>query len=232
MSELLIIVPARGGSKRLPRKNLRLLGGKPLLDYTAQTIEDAGLGDALCLLSTDDEAIADHGRSLGWTVPWLRPAAISGDDAATVDAVLHGVDWASDAHAMDPDPIMVLQPTSPLRGADCLTCALELLRENADAQAVVGMREMDVPGDLLYAVNKEGFVEPLGAPGNLVPNGAVYVARTQALRAHQTLYPPHTMPIVMNETASIDIDTAGDWHLAETLLATRNRCGGVALVQS
>jgi len=232
VSELLIIVPARGGSKRLPGKNIRRLAGKTLLEYTAQAIEDAGLGDNLCLLSTDEGAIADHGRALGWTVPWLRPAAISGDEAATVDAVLHAVNWVEEAHTLDPDTVMVLQPTSPLRGADCLKRALDLLQERSDAQAVVGMRELEMPGDRLYSANVDGYIESLPAPGNLVPNGAVYLARTQAVRAHRTLYPPRTLPLVMGDAASIDIDTASDWSLAETLLASPNLTDSLAVARS
>lgn len=232
VSELLIVVPARGGSKRLPGKNLRLLDGEPLLNYTAQAITEAGLGDATCLLSTDNEAIAECGRALGWTVPWLRPAALSDDYAATVDAVLHALDSISRAQTIDFDPIMVLQPTSPLRGSECLIRALELLRTNPTTQAVVGMRALHLPGGLLYATNQDGFIEARSVVGNLVPNGAVYVARAQPLRSLRTLYPPHTMPLVMNETASIDIDTEDDWRFAESLLAAQNKATGLALAQS
>ncbi|MDP7341844.1 MAG: acylneuraminate cytidylyltransferase family protein [Alphaproteobacteria bacterium] len=219
MTALLCIVPARGGSKRLPGKNLRTLGDRPLLDHTARALDDAGLGEAPCLLSTDDEAIAARGRVLGWRVPWLRPAALATDQAATVDTVFHALDWYASESGGDPERVMVLQPTSPLRGAACLTAALAALDSHADADAVVGMRRLHVPNDVAYRIDDAGFAQPVAHLGELAPNGAVYLVRTAALRTHRSLYPPRTLPWVMDPIASIDIDTGADWRLAEAALA-------------
>lgn len=219
MTALLCIVPARGGSKRLPGKNLRVLGDRPLLDHTARALTDAALDANPCLLSTDDEAIAARGRDLGWQVPWLRPAALATDEAATIDAIVHALDWFARESGGDPEQVMVLQPTSPLRGAACLSGALATLGSQAAADAVVGMRHLRVPGSIAYRVDDAGYARPVAHAGELVPNGAVYLVRTAALRTHRSLYPPRTLPWVMDDISSIDIDTDADWRLAEAALA-------------
>ena len=94
-----------------------------------------------------------------------------------------------------------------------------MLEASPGAQAVVGMRRVDVPGGVLFSADADGFAQPASMPGDLAPNGVVYLVRSTALREHQTLFPPRTMPLVMSAATSIDIDTEVDWHLAETLLA-------------
>lgn len=219
MSDLLIIVPARGGSKRLPGKNLKILAGRPLLDYTSDAIAGAGLEDSRVLLTTDSPAIAERGRAHDWLVPWLRPAHLAQDDSPTFDVVMHAMDWFAGWDGGDPAYVMVLQPTSPLRGSECLGDAVAMLEASPGAQAVVGMRRVDVPGGVLFSADADGFAQPASMPGDLAPNGVVYLVRSTALREHQTLFPPRTMPLVMSAAASIDIDTEVDWHLAEALLA-------------
>lgn len=218
MTLLLTIVPARGGSKRLPGKNLRVLGGRALLDRTAEALVEAGLGEHACLLSTDDEAIAVRGRILGWLVPWLRPAALATDQAATITAVLHALDWFAGEHGGDPERVMVLQPTSPFRGGECLADSMALLDAHAEIDAVVGMRRLHVPNSVAYRTDEAGFARPVEQVGELAPNGAVYLIRTTALRVHQSLYPPRTVPLAMDDISSIDIDTEADWRLAEAAL--------------
>ena len=219
LSGLLIIVPARGGSKRLPGKNLRALAGRPLLDYTADAIVGAGLVDSRVLLTTDSPAIAERGRAHAWLVPWLRPAHLAQDDSSTFDVVMHAIDWYADWNGGDPACVMVLQPTSPLRGSECLADAVAMLEANPSTQAVVGMRRVDVPGGVLFSADSDEFAQPVSMPGDLAPNGVVYLVRSTALREHRTLFPPRTMPLVMSARTSVDIDTEDDWRVAEALLA-------------
>jgi N-acylneuraminate cytidylyltransferase/CMP-N,N'-diacetyllegionaminic acid synthase len=189
-----------------------------LLDHTAEALIEAGMDALECLLSTDDQAIAERGRFLGWQVPWLRPSWLASDAAATIEAVIHALDWFGDAHGGDPERVMVLQPTSPLRGGACLVAAIGALDDRADIDAVVGMRHARKPDRLTYKVDAAGVIQPVEGYGELAPNGAVYLIRTTALRTHHSLYPPRTLALEMNEIASIDIDTEDDWRLAEAAL--------------
>ena len=219
-SSVLIIVPARGGSKRIPGKNLRAFAGRPLLDHTADAIMNANLNSP-CLLSTDDEAIATRGRELGWLVPFMRPQEFATDSSPTIDTVLHALDWFCDDRSEDPNLVMVLQPTSPLRGHSCLVDALQLLSDNSEAEAVIGMCEHHVPAKFLYTFGKNGFALPLtlneGNESVLAPNGAVYLARTEAVRRERSLFPERILALVMDRITSIDIDTELDFQMAETL---------------
>lgn len=222
VSELLIVVPARGGSKRLPGKNLRELGGRSLLTRTADALRDSGVS-ATCVLSTDDDSIAAAGAALGWLVPFRRPASLSGDDAATVPVVLHAVDWFLDSKGQDPTLVMVLQVTSPFRTGSAIAQALERLDARPDADAVVAMTRIDRAPRHIFALGAEGYAAPLSteeAPRPLLmPNGALYLVRTQALRQTGTLFPPRTLPLTMDGVAAIDIDDAGDWRLAQAVEA-------------
>jgi CMP-N,N'-diacetyllegionaminic acid synthase len=222
MSDLLIVVPARGGSKRLPQKNLCALGGRSLLAHTAEAIAVAGLG-APVLLSTDDDAIAAEGRRLGWRVPFRRPAELSTDASATVSVVLHALDWYRDENGSDPAAVMILQPTSPFRGAGCLRAAVSALARRADIDSVIAMTALHLPPARLFAVGTDGVAHPLGVEDGrkpvYAPNGALYLVRTSALRRAGTVYAGAILPLVLEGARAIDIDTAGDWRLAEAALA-------------
>ena len=219
--DLLIVVPARGGSKRLPGKNLRPLGGRSLLAHTAEAVAASGLG-ATVLLSTDDEAIAREGESLGWSVPFRRPAALATDDATTVDVTLHALDWYRRTQRRDPGATMVLQPTSPFRGTNCLLEAVRLLAEHPTIDSVVAMSTSAIPPARLYFMGQADRAESVTLDPRAPvyrPNGAVYLTRTRALRRHRTLFAGEILPLVLDGPRSIDIDTPADWELAEALLA-------------
>lgn len=218
---LLIIIPARGGSKRLPSKNLRIFGSKPLLAYTSDAIEQAAV-NATVWLSTDDEAIAAEGRRLGWQVPFLRPAALSTDDATTDDVVLHALEYFFSQTGGAPELVLMLQPTSPLRGGMCIRTALDLLGSRRDADAVIGMSALNLPPSRLFFAGTDGVAEAVSSDLRrpvYVPNGALYLVRPSALLEFRSLYPPRLLPLVMDDIRSLDIDTEDDWRLAEAALA-------------
>ncbi|MCX7353303.1 MAG: acylneuraminate cytidylyltransferase family protein [Alphaproteobacteria bacterium] len=219
---LLVVVPARGGSKRLPGKNLRALEGHSLLERAADALRASNV-QATCVLSTDDDAIATAGKVLGWQVPFRRPTSLATDDAATVPVVIHAVDWFADTHGHDPALVMVLQVTSPFRGSACITEALARLDAKPDADAVVAVTRIDRTPRQLFSTGDDGYVAPLSSEDVpspvLTPNGALYLVRTHALRQTGSLFPPRTLPLVMNCIAAIDIDDDDDWHLAEAVAA-------------
>ena len=218
MSDLLIVVPARGGSKRLPGKNLRALAGRPLLDYTADVILGAGLEDSWVLLTTDSPAIAERGRAYNWLVPWLRPAHLAQDDSPTFDVVMHAIDWFAGWGGGDPAYVMVLQPTSPLRGSECLADAVAILEASPGAQAVVGMRKVDVPGDVLFRADADGFAQPVSMPGDLRPTAWSIWSGRRRCASITRCFRRAPCRWWMSAVTSVDIDTEIDWHVAEALL--------------
>jgi CMP-N-acetylneuraminic acid synthetase len=222
MIELLIVVPARGGSKRLPGKNLRRLAGKPMLAHTADAIRGAGIR-APCLLTTDDDEIAAVGQGLGWMVPFRRPPHLAADASSTEAAVLHAVDWFAAANGGDPAAVMVLQPTSPLRGSACLVEGVRLLAARPQVNSVVAMRPLHLSPARLYVADGQGLLAAIAPEDRrtpvLVPNGALYLTRIEALRSTGSLYAPPVAAVTMDAFRSTDIDTEDDLRLAETLLA-------------
>src|SRR5579871_1555806 len=111
------VITARGGSKGIPGKNLRLLRGKPLLAYSIEAAQQSGVFERL-IVSTDDEAIASCAVALGCEVPFMRPAALARDETVHFDVMRHAVDWMRDHASYTPDAVMILQPTSPLRSPE------------------------------------------------------------------------------------------------------------------
>jgi CMP-N,N'-diacetyllegionaminic acid synthase len=218
---LLIVIPARGGSHRLPGKNLRSLAGKTLIGRTVDIILESGL-KCSSLLSTDDSQIAEQGRLLGLPVPFVRPAHLSGATAKTEDAVLHALDWFRDDSRADPEFLMVLQVTSPLRPSGILRRSIKVLELDEHWDAVVGMKAIHVGSRFVFREMANRSLErlaPVTVPERLlVPNGTLYLIRTTVFRRLGTLLPPRTYPLVMDEIASIDIDTQADWDLAEAAI--------------
>lgn len=222
MIELLIVIPVRGGSKRLPGKHTRLLAGRSLLQHTQAAIAQARIG-APVLLTTDDAEIGKQGRALGWRMPFLRPSELAGDDVPTLPVLLHALDWHRQDSGADPDSVLLLQTTSPLRGGASLRAAMELLDEYEEASAVVGVQRLSFGANRVFLGDANGFLAPLSPRDNrsplFVPNGTLYLIRTAALREHGTLFPPATLPLEMDSVSSIDIDTEADWRLAQAVLA-------------
>lgn len=222
MLNLLILVPARGGSKRLPGKNLRTLAGRSLLAHTAEAVSASELS-APVLLTTDDEEIACEGRRLGWQVPFLRPAELARDDSPTIGAVVHALDWWRSAHGADLEAVMVLQPTSPLRGSACLVSAVEMLEACTEYDSVIAVSDLHLSANRVFLPENGGGMGPL-ARNDLrgpvyVPNGALYLTRTRALRRENTLYAGATRPLVLDAPRGLDVDTETDWLVAEALIA-------------
>jgi len=221
-NSLLILVPARGGSKRLPGKNLKQLGGKSLIAHTADAVMQSKLS-APILLSTDDPAIAVEGQQVGMLVPFMRPEELSDDDASTADVVIHALNWYRGEHGTDPDTVMVLQPTSPFRGGNILRAAVEMLARRTDVDSIVAMTAIGLPANKIFFAEEDGCAIPVNPETRrpvYQPNGALYLTRSHRLREEGTLYAGTILPFVSEPLRGFDIDTAEDWRLAEALLAS------------
>ncbi len=225
---ILALVAARGGSKRLPEKNLRVLGGKPLIVWSIDAAK--GNGD-ICdiLVSTDDEAIAKIAQSASALVPWLRPPALATDTASSVDVCLHALDWYEREHGVV-DGLLLLQPTSPFRRRETVLRGFELFRAH-QYRAVIGVSP--AAAHPLWCFRVEGetmrpFVDGGGLhlrsqdlPPAYAVNGAFYLIAPAELRKRRSFCSDDTLPLVIDRPEEcIDIDTAWDWRMAEAALTS------------
>jgi CMP-N-acetylneuraminic acid synthetase len=230
MSGVLGLVPARGGSKGVPGKNVRPLAGRPLLEYTARAARDSGVVDRI-VLSTDSQEIADVGRRAGLEVPFLRPAALAADDTPMLPVIRHALD-ALVADGWHTEIVVLLQPTSPLRRADHIRDAVQLLRDtNADSVVTV----VEVPRHLSpdYVMKIED-----GRLRHFLPEGArltrrqdarpayaregtVYACWARTIERTGSLYGDDCRPLVIDPRDSLSIDSPADWEAAERMLAAR-----------
>jgi CMP-N,N'-diacetyllegionaminic acid synthase len=229
--ELVIVVTARGGSKGLPRKNACMLGDIPLLGWTAEAVKQAGLSDAICILSTDDEEIANIGRKVGLEVPFIRPAELAEDETVIEDVIFHALDWLGQEKGIHPELVMLLQPTSPFRKPQLLLQAVKML-EDPSVDGVIGVKPIYRSLATLFYADENMNMSPLSNNEKLesrrqavntiyTPNGALYLIRTNKLNGPRGFFHENLKGILMDQIASIDIDDVLDWKLAEAVVVNK-----------
>ncbi|MGE3274289.1 MAG: acylneuraminate cytidylyltransferase family protein [Vicinamibacterales bacterium] len=227
MSGVLAIVPARGGSKGVPGKNLRPLAGRSLVARALDVARASGVVDHV-IVSTDDEAIAGEARRAGGEVPFLRPAALAGDEAPMLPVLQHAV-TSLEATGWRPDIIVLLQPTSPLRTPAHVRDAVDRLRETG-ADSVVSVLELPrhLSPDYVMRVEDGRLVNflPEGARVTrrqdarvaYVRDGTVYTCWRRTLMEQGSIYGTDCRPLVLPAHESLTIDTPEDWAEAERRL--------------
>lgn len=230
---VLAVIPARGGSKGVPRKNLRLVGGKPLLAWTVEAAAKSRYLDR-CILSSEDPEINKTAKSLGCDVPFIRPVELAGDLVTTIQVVQHALHELSGY-----DLIVILQPTSPLRLAIDIDACLERLVEH-NAPACVSVAQSKGPW-WTYSINADGQLRPLmdsklvlrrqDLPQTYVLNGAVYAIRTEIFLKAKTFLPPGVVGYAMPTERSLDIDTELDIVITEAVVAHLIAAGSKACIQ-
>lgn len=221
------LIPARGGSVGIPRKNIRPLAGRPCLAYTAEAALRAKRL-ARVVLSTDDAEIAEEGRRLGLDVPFLRPAELAGSAAPTLPVVLHALEWL-EAHGDAFDAVCLLQPTSPVRAEGLIdACVEKLERESLDCVfTTLPIPKENHPfwgwiegpdGTLRLAT---GAKDPVPRRQDLPPahrrEGSVYVTRRAVLET-RSLYGDRVGGVAVDPGRSVNLDTWEDWARAEEIL--------------
>lgn len=220
------VVPARAGSKGVPGKNTRLLGGRPLLAYTADAALVAARLDRV-VLTTDDEAIAEVGSRSGLDVPFLRPPELAADDTPMIAVLQHAVESLPEAY----DAVCLLQPTTPFRPVGLIDRCIDLLDESG-ADAVVTMLRVPAEHNPHWVYLREpdgalrlstGARSPVARRQDLPPafhrDGSVYVMRAEGIVAGDP-YGTHLEAVVLDPAASVNIDDLDDWARAEALLAS------------
>jgi CMP-N,N'-diacetyllegionaminic acid synthase len=216
------IIPARGGSRGLPGKHLRLLGGEPLIVHTIRAASGADRVDRV-VVSTDDPSIARVSQRAGAEVPFLRPVALARDETPTQPVVAHAVEWL-EARGERVDLVVTLQPTSPLRGSDEIDAAIGLL-DDASVDSAVSVAATDLPLSVLGQLQGDRFVAlapAADARRQAVAQahritGGVYVTRRRLLAAGRLLGDRPAALVVPPETA-VDVDTADDLAVARRLI--------------
>ena len=223
------VIPARAGSKGIPRKNLRPLLGVPLSMYTFRAAIASELLEEV-VVSTDDEQVASLAREAGISVPFLRPSHLATDSAKMEDVLLHVLDWRLQ-RGLETSALVLLQPTSPFRTAEHIDAAIRLYLEKRPASVVTVIRVPHRYGPESLLQWRDGKLVPLGVnaptarrqdkPLLFARNGpAVLVVAADALR-DQGLYGEPSLGIEMSELDSMDIDTTEDLTLAEFVLRCR-----------
>lgn len=222
------IVPARAGSKGIPGKNVKGLCGKPLLAYTAEVIRATRIFDRK-LMSTDDTEIAALGRSLGLEAPFLRPSELARDDTSMQPVIEHALAWL-ESDGYEVDIVVLLQPTQPLRRAEDVVKAVKRLEQEAcdSVVSIVPLPQQLCP-DYVMRIDEEGHLVhflPEGAQVTrrqdvrraYVRDGTVYAFRAATLRDHGSIYGAVCMPLLIDPSNSINLDSEEEWREAERRL--------------
>ncbi len=226
--KILALIPARGGSKRLPGKNVKALGGLPLIAWSIRAARESGVCDEV-MVSTDDPLIAELAVRHGAFVPGLRPAELASDTATSVDVALHALD-VYEAQGKPVDGLLLLQPTSPFRTAESIRQAVALFAGGAGRRPVVSLSPAASHPAWCFRTTPEGLSPFLGWEAiskrsqDLEPawtlNGAIYLVPPERLRAERSFLGAEALPLLMDDPReAIDIDTPADWALAEAALA-------------
>lgn len=231
--EILGIIPARGGSKTIPKKNMVLLNGVPLIDYTIEAVKRSRWITRK-ILSSDDDLIMDYCLKRGIEVPFKRPGSLAGDEIPMFDVIVHALNFLDENEGYKPDYIILLQPTSPLRTAQHIDEALKILTESkADSMVSV----VDVPHNFNpYSImDFDGrYVRPFldfnesnnlrqKKPRFYARNGPAVLAMTyDCVIDKKSLYGDKILPYFMKREESIDIDEQNDLEIAGLLLTRKN----------
>lgn len=222
------IIPARGGSKRLPGKNIKLLGGKPLIAWTIEAAQKSNCFDTV-LVSTDDRDIAAIAKAFGASVPFMRPADLSGDTATSDDVIRHAVEWLEANEELIIETVTLLQPTSPFRTAEHIKQSFQLLREK-QADAIVSVTATETRLELCNELPADqsliGFIDTdvertqdMRQVYEL--NGAIYLFKRELVGKLKCIYTNRYkgFAYVMLPDDSVDIDTPRDFDWAEFCLS-------------
>lgn len=225
MMECLVIIPARGGSKGIPHKNIKPLNGKPLIHYTIDAARGVAQDADICV-STDDPAIIKCVEDYGLKVPFVRPAELATDTAGTYEVLLHALDfYEKQNHHYD--VVLLLQNTSPFRNSEHVKEALRLYRPNIDMVVSVSKTktnpyyncfEEDENGFLKKTLDSTCFIRRQDAPATYEYNGAIYVINAEQMKKMPLGRFTRRVKFVMDDIHSVDLDNMIDWKFAEFII--------------
>ena len=223
---ILGLIPARGGSKGIPRKNIKLLDGKPLIQYSIEVGLACSLIDEL-VVSTEDEEIAAISKSTGASVPFIRPSHLASDQSPTLDTVIHVLDFFEKKEILF-DAVCLLQPTVPFRDIEDLSAAIKKFVAS-DADSLISVREVPHVYNPYWVYEQDaenGFLKLAKGGDSIIPrrqdlpktyhrDGSIYLTKKEIILKEKSLYGKKIIPHIMKNSPNINIDTMEDWKLAE-----------------
>jgi YrbI family 3-deoxy-D-manno-octulosonate 8-phosphate phosphatase len=232
MTEILALIPARGGSKGIPRKNIRNFAGYPLVAWSIAAAKQAS-SITRVITSTDDEEIAAVSRKYGAETPFLRPAEFAQDNTTDLPVFQHALQWLEENEGYQPEIVIQLRPTSPIRPQDCVDSAVNILRNHVDADCVRGVvpagqnphKMWRFAGDdqpMQPLLDVEGIAEPYNAPRQILPpvywqTGHIDAIRVSTIKRKNSLTGDVIYPLVIDPRYTVDIDNLSDWAKYEAL---------------
>lgn len=227
-NKILCLIPARGGSKGLPGKNIKKLLGKPLIAYTIEQAKKSKYIDRV-VVSTEDIKIAGISKEYGAEVPFIRPKELALDDISTIDVLLHAIDWMEKMQGYVFDILVLLHVTTPLRSVEDVDNCIELLIEkNADNVFTVTeahrnpyFNMVEVKNGQVGLVKKGNFVSRQSAPQVYDMNSSIYVWWKDILKKKKSIFLENSYTYTMPKERSVDIDDSIDFKIAEMLLKER-----------
>lgn len=228
---ILVLIPARGGSKGIKKKNIIDLDGKPLISYTIKEALKSEYIDAENIwCSTDDEEIAEVAKEYGAKIPFIRPHKLSEDDSSSASVATHALDWAKN-NGIEFDYLMLLQPTSPLRTVEDIDSAIEIMKSKK-ADSVISLTEPGIlPFNMKY-LNEDGSIRNYtenkynrrqDMPDIYGTNGAIYIVKPEILYNRNSFIGDKNYGYVMNKEKSVDIDSNYDLKIARLLIKDNNK---------
>ena len=229
--EVLAVVPARGGSQSIPRKNIKPFAGHPLLAYSVA----AGLQSKFVtrvIVSTDDVEIAQIAREYGAEVPFMRPAELARDETTDLPVFQHALNWLSSEEGYHPEIVVQLRPTSPIRPRDCVDRAVEALLDRSEADSVRGVAPSGQNPYKMWVIPDDGSMVPLledgpaeaynqprqSLPATYWQTGHIDAIRTSTVVEKRSMSGDVILPIMIDSRYAVDIDTENDWRRAERLV--------------
>jgi len=223
---ILAIIPARGGSKGIPRKNIKPLMGEPLVGWSIDAAKQASCIDRI-IVSTEDEEVASVARGLGADIPFMRPAELAADETPSIYPVLHAIEQLPEY-----DWVLLLQPTSPLRTHADIEAIWQLCQDR-NSPSAVSVTEVGKHPYWMYQSDAAHRLEPFikgrpdvlrrqDLPAAYALNGALYLARTDWLLEQENFIGPETLGYIMPSERSVDLDTPQDWRWVEFLIEQAN----------
>lgn len=224
---ILAIIPARGGSKGLPGKNIRPLLGKPLIAWSIEQAQKSNYIDDI-FISTDSREIAEIAEKFGANVPELRPEALARDESPSWEFIVYTLNKMK-TEGRHFDCFILLEPTSPLRDVEDIDKSIELLIDNPNSESVVGVAmSSTIHPAFMSFVGEDGFLRPLepemkdsrrqDLPDAFFFEGSVYVSTVDAYLQKKTFYHNKTLPYIVPEWKSHEVDSLVDFNIIETIM--------------